>query len=697
MREYRLKLNGLDCADCAAKLEGKIAKMPEVAECTIDFMNVRCTYSCKEEDHAAIEAAIRKLVKIEEPDVVITEDIGKVSEEAEEEVDFHRGLRIIIGGVMFVAALFLQGNAQATVSVIAWLILGCDVLYAAFRNIIHGKVFDEHFLMSVATIAALYLRDWKEAAGVMLFYQVGEYFQDKAVEKSRKSIGDLMDIRPEFAMVLKDGTYEKKDPSEVEINDTIRVLPGERIPLDGIILKGASSLDTASLTGESKLRDVDAGDEVISGAVNQTGVLEIRVTKTYGQSTVKRILDLVENSESHKANTEKFITKFSRIYTPVVVCASIVVAIVTALLGYGVNAGIERACTFLVISCPCALVISIPLSFFGGIGGLSSRGVLVKGSNVIEALANVQTVVMDKTGTLTSGKFAVEKIVTAEGIKEEQVLMDAAYAEHHSNHPIAEGIRKSCSTAVKDEDISDVQEIAGRGLAVKQNDETVLAGNARLMNDNGISFTEVQDAGTLVYVSRNGNYEGCLILRDQLKPDAVQAVADLHAAGRKCAMVSGDSVEITEEIGRKLNIDQAVGGCLPADKVNAVNEIRKNGPIAFVGDGVNDAPVIAAAEVGISMGALGSDAAIEASDVVIMDDQPSKIALAITSARRILRVTKQNIYFAIIVKLVILVLGAFGLANMWMAVFADTGVAMICVLNSTRLLHIARTPEVKTV
>ncbi|NCB34134.1 MAG: cadmium-translocating P-type ATPase, partial [Erysipelotrichia bacterium] len=571
-----------------------------------------------------------------------------------------------------------------------------DVLTAAFRNIIRGKVFDEHFLMSVATIAALYLRDWKEAAGVMLFYQIGEYFQDMAVEKSRKSIGELMDISPDFAMVLTNGNYERKDPSEVKIDDTIRVLPGERIPLDGSIIKGASSLDTASLTGESKLRDVDAGDEVISGAVNQSGVLEIQVTKEYEDSTVRRILDLVENSESHKANTEKFITKFSRVYTPAVVSAAAAVAIITALTGGGINAGIERACIFLVISCPCALVISIPLSFFAGIGGLSSRGVLVKGSNVIEALANVQTVVMDKTGTLTSGKFAVEKIITAQGVSEDQVLKDAAYAEHHSNHPIADGIRQASGAAVKDEEISEVQEIAGRGLSVKQNDELVLAGNARLMKDSGIVFEEVLDAGTLVYVSRNGKYEGCLILRDQLKPDAIQAVADLHEAGRMCALVSGDSQGITEEIGRKLHVDQAIGGCLPNDKVNAVNAIRKKGTIAFVGDGVNDAPVIAAADVGISMGGLGSDAAIEASDVVIMDDQPSKIALAIISAGRILKISKQNIYFAIIVKLVILILGAFGLVNMWMAVFADTGVAMLCVLNSMRLLHIARTPAVKT-
>jgi Cd2+/Zn2+-exporting ATPase len=691
MSEYRLKLNGLDCADCAAKLEGKISHINGVTACSIDFMHLRCTYSCTEQEHDQIEKEIRALVKQEEPDVVITvENKEETHAEAEEEDDFHRVPRLIIGAILFVIALFMNGTAQSVLSVIAWLVLGCDVLYAAFKNIIHGKVFDEHFLMSVATIAALYLRDFKEAAGVMLFYQIGEYFQDMAVEKSRKSIGALMDIRPDYAMVQRDGSYQKVDPSEVAIDDIIRVKPGERVPLDGTVISGSSSLDTASLTGESKPRDVDVNDEVLSGSVNQSGVLEIKVTKTYGDSTVKKILDLMENSDSHKANAEKFITKFSRYYTPIVVVAAVCVAILTAVFGAGLDAGIERACTFLVISCPCALVISIPMSFFAGIGGLSSRGVLVKGSNIIEALSKVDMVVMDKTGTLTSGTFAVEETITAQGISNEKLLQDAAYAEHQSNHPIAEGIRKAYAGTVSDSDVTDVKEIAGRGLSVKHGSEEILAGNARLMKDHNIVFEETLSTGTLVYVANSGVYEGCLVLRDQLKPDAIEAVNVLHHEGKKCAVVSGDSKEITEQIGTKLGMDEIIGGCLPADKVETVQNFKKIGTVAFVGDGVNDAPVIASADVGIAMGGLGSDAAIEAADVVIMDDKPSKISLAISSAGRILRVTNENIYFAIIVKFIILILGAFGYANMWMAVFADTGVAMICVLNSLRLLHIAR-------
>ena len=522
----------------------------------------------------------------------------------------------------------------------------------------------------------------------MLFYQIGEYFQDLAVRRSRKSIGELMNIRPDYAMVKRNDEYEKVDPEEVLIDEIIRVKPGERIPLDGIVVSGSSSLDTASLTGESKLRDVDAGDEVISGSVNETGVLEIQVTKEYGESTVAKILDLVENNDANKAQREKFITKFSKYYTPIVVFLAIAVALIVGIAFGDFNEGIRRACTFLVISCPCALVISIPLSFFAGIGGLSSRGILVKGANVIDDLAKVKQVIMDKTGTLTSGKFAVEEVLSA--VDKDQLILDAAYAEHFSNHPIAQGIKEACHSEIHDEEVTDAQEIAGRGLSVKVNGEEILAGNYKLMSEKGVQCKEETSTGTLVYVAKNGVYEGCLVLRDQLKEDAKEAVDTLYKEGKKCIIVSGDNQEITSSIGLQLGVDQAIGGCMPEDKVNTVKKYMEEGMTAFVGDGVNDAPVITLANVGIAMGALGSDAAIEAADVVLMDDSVSKISLAIAASKRILFVANENIYGAIAIKVLTLIFGALGIANMWWAIFADTGVAMLCVLNSLRLLHIAR-------
>jgi len=688
MSEYKLSLKGLDCAGCAAELAEKIGRLEGIESCRIDFMSGRCVYSCAPENQQRLISRIREIIHEQEPDVVVTEEHQKQAAEEEEESASRRIPIMIAGAVLFVISLFLKGNAKAIISVAAYLVLGYDVLLAAFRSMGHGQLFDENFLMTVATVAALYLQEWSEAAAVMLFYQVGEYFQDMAVEKSRKSIGALMNIRPDFAVVQRDGAYVQVAPEEVQVGEIIRVKPGERVPLDGTVSAGASSLDTASLTGESRLRDADVGDEVLSGSVNQTGVLEIRVTKAYGESTVARILNLVENSESNKADAEKFITKFSRVYTPVVVLAAVLVALIVGLSGAGVNEGIRRACTFLVISCPCALVISIPLSFFGGIGGLSSRGVLVKGANVIEQLAKVRTVVMDKTGTLTSGTFAVESVLSS--TDEQQALKDAACAEHFSNHPIAKGIQAAWKGTIADGEVRNVKEIAGRGMQAEVGGHTVLAGNLKLMQDHGVDCREEKAAGTLVYVARDGNYEGCLVLQDQLKPSSIQAVRDLHADGRKCVMISGDNPEISAAVGKRLGVDQAIGGCLPEDKVTAVQKLKQDGTTVFVGDGVNDVPVIAAADIGFAMGGLGSDAAVEASDVVIMDDDPAKISLAITSARRILGVANQNIWFAILVKVGTLILGGLGIANMWMAIFADTGVAMLCALNSLRLLRIAR-------
>ena len=694
---YKYKVEDIDCADCAAKLERKIAEIDGLENVTLNFMTSTLQYDCEPGKEEGLREQVKAVIADEEPDAkfidsqsvekeIVAEEKAFEDENAKEDSEQKIMLmRLGAGAVLFAVAMFLEGTVSLGIALVAYLILGYDVILKAFRGIGRGQLFDEHFLMTIATFAAIYLGDMKEACGVMLFYQIGEFFQDLAVSRSRRSIASLMDIRPEFAMVKHGETWIKEDPEEVEVGEIIQVRPGERVPLDGTVIYGASSLDTSSLTGESKPMDADVGTQVISGSINQTGVLEIRVDKAYGESTVARILDLVENSSSHKAKAENFITSFSRWYTPIVVFSAIAVACFVGFFGEGWNEGIYRACTFLVISCPCALVISVPLSFFAGIGGLSERGVLVKGANLIETLAKVKHVVMDKTGTLTSGKFAVEEMY---GEDKEALLRDAAYAESYSSHPIAVGIREAYEKDIDSTKVTDMQEIAGRGLSCKIDGEVVLAGNAKLLKENNIDFEECKDAGTLVYVARNGKYEGCLVLRDQLKADAVDAVKGLQAAGCTVTILSGDAKEITEDIGKKTGADRVIGQCLPEDKVSHVNEIKNSGVTAFVGDGVNDAPVLTVADTGIAMGALGSDAAIEAADVVIMDDSPSKVSLAISGASRILKVANQNIWFAIIIKVATLILGAFGIANMWMAIFADTGVAMLCVLNSLRLLKV---------
>ena len=684
---HKYRIEGIDCADCAAKLEGKLAGIQGISRVQISFMNSTLQFDCESSETERILQEVKEVAHKEEPDTSISE-LSHVSVQNKEEKEDHTMLyRLIAGAVLFAVAMGMHGTLQYVIAAVSYVILGYDVILKAFKGIGRGQLFDEHFLMTIATFAAIYLGDMKEATGVMLFYQIGEYFQDMAVAKSRASIGALMDIRPEFAVVKRDNQWIKVNPEEVSTGEIVRVKPGERIPLDGIVTSGASSLNTASLTGESKPRDVDTGSEVISGSVNETGVLEIQVTKEYGESTVARILDLVENQDSRKATAENFITKFSRVYTPAVVFSAVAVAVIVGLMGKGWDTGIYRACTFLVISCPCALVISIPLSFFAGIGGLSSRGVLVKGANLIEALAKVEVVVMDKTGTLTSGQFAVEEMY---GEHTDTVLEYAAYAENYSNHPVALGIKASYGKAVDESRTQYVKEIAGRGVSCTVDGHAVLAGNYKLMSDYGVVCEERKDSGTLVYVAADGKYLGVLVLRDQLKEDALSAVEQLHKEGKRVYIVSGDNQQIVDEVASKLHADKAFGGCLPEQKVQHVKDIKANAVTAFVGDGVNDAPVITSSDLGIAMGALGADAAIEAADVVIMDDKPSKISLAIASSKRILKVANENICFAILVKVATLILGAFGIANMWMAIFADTGVAMLCVLNSLRLLHIAR-------
>ncbi|MDO4274758.1 MAG: heavy metal translocating P-type ATPase [Eubacteriales bacterium] len=605
--------------------------------------------------------------------------------------------RIILAAVCYLGAVFLplEGAAQFAVYLVCYGIIGWDIVWKAVTNILHGQVFDENFLMTVATIGAMCLGEYSEGVAVMLFYQVGELFQSYAVSKSRRSIAGLMDIRPDYAMVVREGKVVQADPEEVAVGEVIVVKPGERIPLDGIILEGNTTLDTSALTGESVPRDAEPGAEVISGCINQSGTIRMSVSKEYGESTVARILELVENASSKKSKSENFITRFAKYYTPAVVIAAAVLAVLPPLvLGGGFAMWIQRALTFLVISCPCALVISVPLSFFGGIGGASKCGVLIKGSNYLEALASTETVVFDKTGTLTKGAFAVTGIYPQE-ISTEELLELAAYAEQDSSHPIARSIQKAFGKETDTRRIGSVQEIAGQGLSVELDGRTILAGNERLMKRFKVSYKPVEETGTVVYVAKDGKYMGALLIEDEIKEDAAQAVHALKACGiKKTVMLTGDSPKVAEKVGQALGLDEIHAGLLPADKVARMEALMKRtsnkGKLAFVGDGINDAPVLARADIGIAMGGLGSDAAIEAADIVIMTDEPSKIAAAIAISEKTLRIVHQNIVFALGVKAVVLLLGALGFASMWAAVFADVGVSVIAILNAIRALQVKR-------
>ena len=605
--------------------------------------------------------------------------------------------RIIIAAVLFAAGslLPLGPTVEMGVFLVCYAVIGWDIVWKAVTNILHGQVFDENFLMTIATIGALILGEHSEGVAVMLFYQVGEWFQSYAVSKSRKSIASLMDIRPDYANVERNGKLEQVDPDEVNIGDTIVVKPGERVPLDGKIIKGTSALDTSALTGESMPRDVEPGMEVISGCINQTGILTIQTTKKYGESTVAKILDLVENASDKKGKTENFISRFARYYPPIVVFAAIALAILPPLVtGQPFSVWIYRALTFLVISCPCALVISIPLSFFGGIGGASKIGVLVKGSNYLESLAHTEVVVFDKTGTLTKGSFAVSQIKAID-MKEEQLLELAAYAEDYSNHPISQSIQKAYGKKIDNSRISDVQEIAGHGVRAVIDGKTVLAGNAKLMNGENIVYTPSDAIGTVIYLACNGKYAGYIVIEDEVKADAPAAIRALKEVGvRKTVMLTGDADAVGKKVAQKLGLDQAYTELLPADKVDRVEAMLKQtsekGKLVFVGDGINDAPVLARADVGIAMGGLGSDAAIEAADVVLMTDEPSKISAVVRIARKTIRIANENIVFALGVKLLVLILGATGYANMWAAVFADVGVSVIAILNAIRAMRVKK-------
>ena len=609
----------------------------------------------------------------------------------------HLLFRIIIAAVLFAAGslLTLDPTAEMAVFLVCYVVIGWDIVWKALTNILHGQVFDENFLMTIATIGALILGEHSEGVAVMLFYQVGEWFQSYAVSKSRKSIASLMDIRPDYANVERNGKLEQVDPEEVNIGDTIVVKPGERVPLDGKIIKGTSALDTSALTGESMPRDVEPGMEVISGCINQTGILTIQTTKKYGESTVAKILDLVENASDKKGKTENFISRFARYYTPIVVFAAIALAVLPPLVtGQPFTVWIYRALTFLVISCPCALVISIPLSFFGGIGGASKIGVLVKGSNYLESLAHTEVVVFDKTGTLTKGSFAVSQI-NAVSMKEAQLLELAAYAEDYSNHPISLSIKKAYGKKIDHSRISDVQEIAGHGVRAVIDGKTILAGNAKLMDKEGIAYIPSNAIGTVIYLACNGKYAGYIVIEDEIKADAPSAIKALKEVGvRKTVMLTGDADAVGKKVAQKLELDQAYTELLPADKVDRVEmmlrQTTEKGKLVFVGDGINDAPVLARADVGIAMGGLGSDAAIEAADVVLMTDEPSKISAVVQIARKTIRIANENIVFALGVKILVLILGATGYANMWAAVFADVGVSVIAILNAIRAMRVKK-------
>ena len=609
-------------------------------------------------------------------------------------------IRIIIAAVLIVVFSLLpaEGYLRFVLFMIPYLVIGYDILKKAFKGILNKQVFDENFLMAVATVGAILLGDYSEGVAVMLFYQIGELFQSYAVGKSRRNISELMDIRPDYANIEKDGTLEQVDPDEVEIGTIIVVQPGEKVPIDGVITEGTSTLNTSALTGESLPRDAKAGDEVISGCINMTGLLKIRTTKEFGESTVSKILELVENSSSRKSRSENFISKFAKYYTPAVCYGALALAfippIVLLIMGKPAMWGdwIYRALTFLVISCPCALVISIPLSFFAGIGGASNQGILVKGSNYLETLAQTKYVVFDKTGTMTQGVFEVSGIHHNE-MPDEKLLEYAALAECSSSHPISKSLQKAYGKPIDRNRVTDIEEISGNGVIAKVDSISVAAGNTKLMNRLGIAYQDCHHVGTVVHMAIDGKYAGHILISDIIKPHAKEAIAELKKAGiSKTVMLTGDSKRVADQVAGELGIQEVYSELLPADKVSRVEELlnqkSEKDKLAFVGDGINDAPVLSRADIGIAMGALGSDAAIEAADIVLMDDDPLKISKAIKIARKCIRIVYENIYFAIGIKILCLILGALGIANMWVAIFADVGVMILAVLNAIRTLFV---------
>ena len=699
-------LKGLDCPNCSAKIEKEVGALPGVESSVVNLMQQTVTVQSEKSADATLAEQVETIVHSHEPDVEVSEktepavtkvyllkglDCPNCSAKIEKEVGELGGVVYAIGMALTVFAK-LPTLAELAFLIVAYVILGWDVVWQAVKNITRGQVFDEHFLMSVSTIGAFAIGEYPEAVAVMLFYQVGEFFQSLAVKRSRKSISDLMDICPDSATVKRNGVLQVVSPESVAVGEIIVVKPGEKIPLDGIVVDGESMLDTKALTGESVPRSIRKGDEALSGCINQSGLLTLKVTKSFGESTVSKITDLVENASARKAPTENFITTFARYYTPVVVGMAAVLAIIPPLvLGGGWSEWLRRGFVFLIVSCPCALVISIPLTFFGGIGAASKRGVLVKGSNYLEALNKVSVVVFDKTGTLTKGVFEVANIIPAAGYQKEQVLEYAAQAESYSNHPIAKSILATYGKPIDQKQFSDFEEISGHGISVMVQGKKVLAGNSKLMESEKIAYAACDAAGTKFYVAADGSYVGCILIADEVKPDSKCAIAELKKIGvEKTVMLTGDDERIGKSVADELGLDAYYAQLLPDQKVEKLEMLdkqkRQGSKLAFVGDGINDAPVLARADVGIAMGGLGSDAAIEAADVVLMTDEPSKLVEAIDVAKATKRIVMQNIVIALGIKSVFLVLGALGMAGMWEAVFGDVGVTIIAVLNAMRIL-----------
>ena len=689
--ELQLTLEGLNCANCARKIEEKVGKMEGVKESNLNFttttLNVKLERKVKEE-HAINE--IKKIVEALEPHVKVEKKVsGKTNVQ---KAKFEVKPTLIIGTILYLIAVIgdFKGALALILFVASYLLIGGKVVLTAIKNIARGQLFDENFLMTVATIGAFSISEYPEAVAVMLFYEIGETIQGYAVNKSRSSISSLMDIRADYANIIIDGKEKKVSPETVKVEDIILVKPGEKIPLDGIVVEGESFVDTSALTGESVPRKIAVNDEILSGGINTNGVLKVKVTKKFGESTVSRILEMVENAANKKANTEKFITKFAKVYTPIVVALAILIAVVPSIFIKDAlfSTWLYRALVFLVVSCPCALVVSVPLGFFAGIGGASKKGVLVKGSNYLELLKDLKTVVFDKTGTLTEGVFTVTEINTND-IQKEKLIEIAAMAESFSNHPIAISIIKEYGKKIDKEVIEEYEEIAGHGIKAVINNEEVLIGNAKLMNQFNISYNEVDSIGTVVYCAINGEFKGSIVISDKIKENADEALINLKAAGvKKTVMLTGDNKKTAEKVGEKVNIDEVHSELLPLGKVKEVEKLlkasNKNGRLAFVGDGVNDAPVLARADIGIAMGGIGSDAAIEAADVVLMKDDINALVDAINVSKKTNKILWQNIIFALGVKVIVMVLGTFGIANMWTAVFADVGVTIIAIINSTR-------------
>ena len=689
--ELQLTLEGLNCANCARKIEEKVGKMEGVKESNLNFttttLNVKLERKVKEE-HAINE--IKKIVEALEPHVKVEKKVsGKTNVQR---AKFEVKPTLIIGTILYLIAVIgdFKGALALILFVASYLLIGGKVVLTAIKNIARGQLFDENFLMTVATIGAFSINEYPEAVAVMLFYEIGETIQGYAVNRSRSSISSLMDIRADYANIIIDGKEKKVSPETVQVEDVILVKPGEKIPLDGVVIEGESFVDTSALTGESVPRKIAVNDEILSGGINTNGVLKVKVTKKFGESTVSRILEMVENAANKKANTEKFITKFAKVYTPIVVALAILIAVVPSIFIKDAlfSTWLYRALVFLVVSCPCALVVSVPLGFFAGIGGASKKGVLVKGSNYLELLKDLETVVFDKTGTLTEGVFTVTEINTND-IQKEKLIEIAAMAESFSNHPIAISIIKEYGKEIDKEVIKEYEEIAGHGIKAVINNEEVLIGNAKLMNQFNISYNEVDSIGTVVYCAINGEFKGSIVISDKIKENAAEALINLKAAGvKKTVMLTGDNKKTAEKVGEKVNIDEVHSELLPLGKVKEVEKLlkasNKNGRLAFVGDGVNDAPVLARADIGIAMGGIGSDAAIEAADVVLMKDDINALVDAINVSKKTNKILWQNIIFALGIKVIVMVLGTFGIANMWTAVFADVGVTIIAIINSTR-------------